>query len=196
MLLFQYPPKIDKRTAQLVEFNASKERKKIRKNAVKSVAVGLVILALSFFVSNIAVKFFVFLVAGFNMFTAYLLYKSADQINDKNNWTRIYDDHIEHSQTGVVTGKITEITFYYDDVEKTSQNALGEMVFTFKNTERIKVLVKTKKENREVAVKNNGFSLYFVNSKPKLFLIENLYDKINYPKKNYIVIQDDEDESF
>ena len=196
MLLYEYPPKIDKRTAQLVEFSAANESKKIKKNATKSLIIGIFIVMIALFIPQTVVKIFILLIAGFNIFTAYLLYKSAEQINDKNNWTRIYDDHIEHSQTSVVSGKATEISFYYDDVEKTSQNLLGEMVFNLKNTENTKVFVKTKKGTKEAPVKNNTVSLYFVNSKPKIFLIDNLYEKINYPKKNYLVIEDDEDTDF
>lgn len=194
MLLYEYPPKVDKRTAQLLEFSASGERKKIRKNALKSVILGLLIAVIALFVDNLVVKIIVLLISAFNFFTSYLLYKSASQINDKNNWTRIYDDHIEHSQSGVVIGKTFEITVYYDDILRSYQNSMGELVFELNKTDNTVYRMISKKKTDDLIVKDYKLSLYFVNSKPKLYLIDNLYEKIKYPKKNYIPYEDDDEE--
>ncbi len=194
MLLYEYPPKVDKRTAQLVEFSAARERKKVKKNAAKSAVLGVLIAIIAFIVDVIWVKIFILLIAAFNLFTAYLLYKSSTQINDKNNWTKIYDDHIEHSQSGVVIGKTFEMIIFYDDVLRTTQNSMGELVFELKTTDRATYRMISKKGSNDVVIKNNSLSFYFINSKLKLFLIDNLYDKIKYPKKDYIPYEDDDDE--
>lgn len=194
MLLYEYPPKVDKRTAQLLEFSAVGERKKVRKNALKSIVIGLIIVLIGIFIDNIPVKILILFIGAYNLFAAYLLYKSASQINDNNNWTKIYDDHIEHSQSGVVVGKTFEMTFYYDDILRTTQNSMGELVFEFTNTDKVTYRIISKKGSDDLIVKDNKLSLYFLNSKPKLYLIENFYEKIKYPKKNYLPYEDDEDE--
>lgn len=194
MLLYEYPPKQDKRTSSIIEFNASMERKKIRKNAVKNVVIGVAIAALSFAVPNIPVRIFVLTLAGFELFIAYFLYRSTLSINSKNNCSRIYDDHIEHRQTGVMSGRITEFNVCYEDIESSAQNAVGDLVIKLNENNSAEMKRVKGGKIEALPIKNNCVVLVFNNSEPKYYLINNLYEKIRYPKKEYLPYVDDEEE--
>ena len=196
MLLYEYPPKCDKLTEQLVEFNASNERKKIRRNALKNVLLALVIFVISFFIENAVVRIFVVLLSLLSLGSAYVIYLSSDQLNDKRSKTKIYDDRIEHSQTGVFLNRITEFVVPFDDVESSAQNIMGDMVFRLKNGHNVSVKVVSKGKERGGKIKDNCVTLLFANTKPKLFLIDNLHERINYPKKNYLPLEDDDEDDW
>ena len=68
MLLYEYPPKVDKRTAQLLEFSAAGERKKVRKNATKSIVIGLIIVLIGVLIDNIPVKIHLQINTGLNRY--------------------------------------------------------------------------------------------------------------------------------
>lgn len=194
-LLYQYPPKIDRKTAQLRKFNDSLERKKYNKNAVKNVAVALIMGIIAFFIPTAAVKIFVFLLSAMSFFSAYLLYKCGESINSPDNWTKIYEDRIEHSQINVISNKITQFCIKFDDIENSRQNAIGELVFVLKDGHGATVTSISKGRETNQKIKNNSVSISFINSKPKMYLINNMYSQIKYPKKNYNIIEDDEDEN-
>lgn len=196
MLLYEYPPKNDKRTAQLLEFHACAERKKIRKNALKSLILSVIVAAVALFIPEIAVKIVVLLVAAVGLVSAYLVYFSSKQINSKNDWTKIYDDRIEHSQTAVASNRVTHFCINYEDIKSSRQNIIGELVLKLKEDNNVRVTVSDGKTVKEKAVRDNCVTLYFSNSKPKLYLINNLYEKIGYPKKDYVAIEDDDEDEY
>lgn len=194
MLLYEYPPEQDKRTSSIIEFNASMERKKIRKNAIKNVVIGVAVAALSFAVPNIPIRIFVLALSGFELFIAYFLYRSTLSINSKNDRTKIYDDHIEHRQTGVMSGRITEFNICYEDIESSAQNAVGDLVIKLKEKNNAEVKRVKGDKTEALPLKNNCALLVFNSSEPKYYMINNLYEKIKYPKKEYLPYVDDEEE--
>lgn len=194
MLLYQYPPKSDKRTKQLLEFHAAGERKKLKKEAFKNIVIALSVILLTFFIDNIAVKIFTLAVSAFFVFLAYVICTSAKQYNNNNDWTRIYDDKIEHSQNCFASQKVMEFTVKYSDIESTHQDWLGRLIINLKEDHTVKAAVKKRDTIKALKIKKNCISLSFNNTQPKLYLIKEMSEKIKYPKKEYISYKDYEDD--
>ncbi len=196
MLVYQYPPKIDRTTMQMQEFNASLERKKYKKDSLKTVFLGLLLFAISFFVPFVPVKILLYVFCLFHVFMGILVYNYAKNINSKDNFTKIYDDRIEHSQKSPVTMRVKKFTVFFDDVEKSCQNVVGELCITLKSEHKSVCQVVTKDGVSEINIKNNQISLCFPDPEPKLYIINEFYEKIHYPKKVYREIIDDEEDEY
>ena len=94
---------------------------------------------------------------------------------DSGAYTKIYDDYIEHKQASLFNLKKTnykEVTVFYSDILSSSQDAFGNLQIKLKTGEII--------------------SLYFCDTDAKLYLINNLYKEIKYPKKEYRDLSADE----
>lgn len=196
MLIYQFPPRVDKTTKQLEEFNASVQRKKIRKDGFKNLVLGLILFAISFFVPFVPVKILLYVLTAFYFFLAYMVFHYAKWINTSDSWTKVYDDRIEHSQIGALTSRVIVSTVYFEDIVSSSQNMIGELCIKLKENHKSKLSQTKNGQTTPIEIKDNVISMFFDNPKPKLYLINEMYDRIKYPKKEYNVIEDDEDDEY
>lgn len=194
MLLYEYPPKLDRHGKQLKAVHDIEEHKKMQKNMYKNLLLGGIIIILGCIIPVMIIKILVLLIGAGNIVTAYLLYRFSAMSRDTKCFTRIYDDRIEHCQGNMITGNHTEITISYDDILRSYQNPSGKLCVCLKEGHSVKLVSEKTNKRAEKELENNMVTLDFQDTKAKLFLIDKLYDKIKYPKKNYNVIEDEEDE--
>ena len=105
MLLYEYPPKLSRRDKQLKAANDLAEHRKMQKGLYKSLALGAVILVIAVIVKPVILKIVFALIGGGNILVALLLYRYSALSRSTECYTRIYDDHIEHRQGSVLSGK-------------------------------------------------------------------------------------------
>ncbi|MBR6874504.1 MAG: hypothetical protein IKN17_13455 [Ruminococcus sp.] len=192
MLLYEYPPKLNRQQRQQKALSDLTEHKKMRKALYRNLLIGCGIGVIAFFVPVAVVRILLLLIACGNIAVALLLYRYSAMSRDTECYTRIYDDYIEHKQGSLLTGKYMEVVIEYEDVEKTEQDPQGRLVFTLCKDAAIIVKGTTKRAAKEL--EHDQITLTFQDTRAKLFLINELHEKIKYPKKNYNVIEDEEDE--
>lgn len=194
MLLYEYPPASDRAGMQRKAIRDLEEHKKMQKNMYKNLLLAAIIIAIGFLASPVIIKVVLWIIGVGNTITALLLYNVSSLSRNTKIYTKIYDDKIENCQAGIISKDLTYITFYYEDSIESYQNNRGDLLVKLKPGYKSSVYVEDKKEKRQVKPENNMLKLRFHDTKAKLFLIENLYEKINYPHKDYNVIEDEEDE--
>lgn len=192
MLLYEYPPKLNRQQRQLKAASDLAEHKKMRKGLYRNLLIGCVIGVIAFFVPVVIVRILLILIAAGNMAVAFLLYRYSAMSRDTECFTRIYADRIEHKQGSLLTKKYMTVTLDYSDIERSEQDPRGKLVFTLKSDASPKLEGMTKRTSKEL--EQHKLTLYFQDTGAKLFLINELHEKIHYPKKNYNVIEDEEDE--
>lgn len=194
MLLYEFPPKLDRKSRQLKAMHDLQEHKKMQKNMYKNLVLAAVIIAISFLVSVVLIKILLILIGVGNAAVALLLYQYTALSRDTKCYTKIFDDKIEHKQNSMISKKYTIAEIFYDDIEKSYQTNSGRLVFCLKKDFKSSFSIEEKGKIIKFIPQNNSFEMKFQDTKAKLFLIDNLYEKIKYPKKNYKVIDDEEDE--
>lgn len=194
MLLYEYPPKLDRRGKQLKAAHDIEEHKKMLKNMYKNLILGIVIILLGLFVKLPIIKIIVILIGVGNIVVSYLLYRYSAMSRDTKCYTRIYDDKLEHCQGSIISGTHTTFEIFYDDIIKSEQDPRGDLLVYLKEDNNVEAASDKSDKKLDAALKNHMLTLRFQDTKAKLFLIENLYKKIKYPKKNYNIIEDEEDE--
>ena len=194
MLLYEYPPKLSRRDKQLKAANDLAEHKKMQKGLYKSLALGAVILVIAVIVKPVILKIVFALIGGGNILVALLLYRYSALSRSTECYTRIYDDHIEHRQGSVLSGKYFSCVIKYDAIKKSEQDPRGNMVFYFKDSADTSGVITEPSSRKARELEKGSLTLSFQDTRAKLYLIENLSEQIGYPKKNYNVIEDEEDE--
>lgn len=194
MILYEYPPKLDKQGKQLKIVHDIEEHKKMRKNMYKNLILAAIIFTAGFFPQLMIIKVILWVIGGGNALTALLLYNVSALSRDSKLYTRIYEDRLEHCQGSTFSKKHTYIEFYYDDAEKSYQDRQGDLIVELKNGYKTSVYVEDKNSKIKVSPENNQLRIKFQDTRAKLFLIENFYEQIKYPHKEYNVIEDEEDE--
>ncbi|MBQ8967890.1 hypothetical protein [Ruminococcus sp.] len=192
--IYIFPPKLSRTEKQAKAMNDIAEHRKMSKQMYRNLILAGIIFVLAILVKVIVIKVLLMAVAVGNAAVGVLLYRFYALSRDTGLYTRIYPDRIEHLQKLGLMGDMLEVTLYYDEVEKTSQDSRGNMCFTLKEAERSKFSKVRRKGGQEKYQPKDGLLvLKFVDTKAKLTLIDKLHDEINYPKKNYNVITDDDD---
>ena len=198
MLLYEYPPKLSHAGRQAKALHDLEQHRKIRRNMIKNIIIAAVILALSFFVNVLIVKAVLIVIALANAAVGGLLYWYNMLSFDTKLYSRIYDDHLEHSQRVGFSKRYLHAVIAYADVEKSEQDNHGNLLVTLKNENSAELFTCDENgENRQAyELKDNTVSLRFADTKAKLTLVSDLYEKINYPHKEYKVIEDDDDDYY
>ena len=194
MPLYEYPQALDRQTRQLKAIQDLEEHKKMQKNMYKNLILAAIIITIGFFANLLIIKVVLWLIGIGNIITAVLLYNVSALSRDSKIYTKIYSDRLEHCQCNPITKSYTYITFYYDDAIESYQNNRGDIVVKLKDNYNTQVFLESKNEKKEIKPENNLLKLKFQDTKAKLFLIDNLYEQIKYPHKEYNVIEDEEDE--
>lgn len=174
-LLYEYPKKNISSSEKVALANEKiNERKKVNKMMLKSAVLLVVLLILAAFVKVVWLKVVLIIIGLFSFLTSLLFANSIRLSLDNDIFVKIYDDHIESFQPPAFGVKKRRITINYDEVIESNQTTLGSISFKLKG--------------------NKSESIYFTDGAAKRFFIENCYDKINYPKKEYIDYPDIEEE--
>ena len=175
VLLYKFPKKLSASEQIEQAGERMKINKKIRKLRIQNIILLAVIIILLWRVPVIWLKlltaFILLIYIAFNS----LIIMSVRRQEDSGAYTKIYDDRIEHKQANLFNLKKTnyrEVTVFYNDIKSSYQDAFGNMQFRLIGGEIV--------------------SLYFCDTDAKLYLINNLYDKIKYPKKVYRDLSSDE----
>ena len=192
MLLYEYPPKLNRTRRQQKAVNDLAEHRKMRRGLYRNLIIGCVIGVIGIFVPVMIVKVLLWLIAAANITVALLLYRFSAMSRDTECFTRIYDDHIEHKQGSLLSQKYLTVSLMYSDVERSEQTPQGALVFYLKDGAAPSLEGDTAKAQKELS--QNRLTLVFQDTNAKLFLVNELYGKINYPRKEYRVIEDEEDE--
>ena len=192
MLLYEYPPKLNRQQRQQKALNDLGEHKKMQRGLYRSLIIGSAIGVLAFFVPVILVRILLLLIAAGNIAVALLLYRYSAMSRDTECYTRIYDDHIEHKQGSLLTKKYMTVSLGYQDIVRSEQTPQGRLVFTLAENASVSADGGGKRVQRELS--EHKLTLTFQDTKAKLYLIGELYEQIKYPKKDYNVIEDEEDE--
>ena len=192
MLLYEYPPKLSKREQLAKAAHDLEEHRKMQRNMYKNLIIAAVIIVIGFVAPPVIVKVILWLIGAGNMIVAYLLYRVYALSRDADCYTRIYDDHIEHSQKTLITKIKTEIVLSFADIEKSYQDKKGHLIVCLK--EKAKPEVKSSKPYKfmDSELSSGRLMLDFQDTRAKLYLIDNLYEQIHYPKKEYNIIEDDD----
>ena len=198
MLVYEYPPKMNRVEKQAKAAHDLAQHAKIRRNMLKNLILAAVIIGISFFVGNIFVRILLIIIGLANAAVGCLLYWYNMLSFDANVYSRIYDDHIEHSQRMGFSKRYLHADISYADVEKSEQDNHGNLVVTLKENAKPKLFTSDEngRDEQEFPVQDNTVTLKFVDTKAKLTLVGDLYEKINYPHKEYKVIDDDDDDYY
>ena len=192
MLLYEYPPKLNRVQKQQKAVSDLAEHKKMNKALIRSLLIGTGIFVLALFVDLVIVKILLILLAVGNIAVSLLLYRFSAMMFDTDLYTRIYDDHIEHRQGRMFGRKHMDVSLAYEDIAGSEQTPQGKMVFTLRDDASPSVEGADKRTLAELS--QHKLTLYFQDLNAKLYLINVLYIKIKYHKKEYNVIEDEEDE--
>ncbi len=195
MLLYEYPEKTDRLTAQLKRAETIRQAKKLRKNAVINCVLAAVLVIFVFAAEVVWVKIFIALAGLMTAFSGIVMLEEAAQAYHEPARTLIYDDRLEHTQRLPHRGTTVSYTVSYEDILSSSQNMTGGLILTLREGAAVGVRSERKGVVSEKVENLASVTLYFENVKPKLFLINQLSDKIKYPKKEYLVVEDNDDET-
>ena len=190
MLLYEYPPKLDRQGKQLKAAHDLQERAKMMKNMYKNILLGIVMILIGAFVPFVIV----ILIGILNLAVGVLLYRYSEMYRDTACYTRIYDDRLEHCQSFFITGKKLTANILFEDIVRSEQTPSGNMIFYFRENAKPQISSDAKGGRWKKELEKGSITLFFQDTKAKLYLIENLSDKIKYPKKEYRKIEDEEDE--
>ena len=175
MLLYKFPKKLSASEQIEQAGERIKLNKKIRRLKIQNIIILAVICILLWRVPLVLLKFLTAFILLLCIVFNCLILMVVKRQEDSGAYTKIYDDHIEHKQASLYNLKKTnykEVTVFYSDILSSSQDAFGNLQIKLKNGEIV--------------------SLYFCDTDAKLYLINNLYKEIKYPKKEYRDLSADE----
>lgn len=195
MLVYEYPPKLNRAEKQAKAAHDLAQHAKIRRTMIRNMILAAVIITMSFFVSLLIIRVILIIIGLANAAVGGLLYWYGMLSFDAKVYSRIYDDHIEHSQRMGFAKKYLYADIAYEDIEKSEQDPHGNLVIKLKETHKAKLCTADENGGNEqpYPLADNTVTLRFADTKAKLTLVNDLYDKINYPHKEYKVITDDDD---
>ena len=192
MLMYSYPPKLDKREQVLKAAHDLEEHRKMQRNMYKNLIIASAIVVIGFLAPVMIVKVLLWLIGAGNIFVALLLYRVYALSRSTECYTRIYDDHIEHCQITLITRIKTEIVLEYKDIERSYQDKRGKLIVCLKSGAQPSVTSSKPYKFMDSEISQGRLFLDFQDTRGKLFLIENLHEQIHYPKKEYNIIEDDD----
>ena len=192
--IYVFPPKLSRTEKQAKAMNDLAEHRKMSRQMYKNLILAGVIFAIGVIIKVIFIKVLMFALAIGNAAVGIILYRYYTLSRDTRLYTRIFPDRIEHLQKRGLTGDMLSIVLYYDEVERTSQDSRGNMCFKLKECRRsVFTIVGRKGGESPYQPKDGLLVVKFIDTKAKLTLIDKLHEEINYPKKNYNVITDEDD---
>ena len=192
MLLYEYPPHLDKREQIAKASHDLAEHRKMQRNMYKNLIIAAVLIVIGIIAPPMIVKVILCLIGAGNAAVAVLLYRVYALSRDTDLYTRIYDDRLEHCQKTLVTGIKTEIAISFSDIERSYQDKRGHLIVCLKSGAKPSVKSSKPYKFMDSELAAGRLMLDFQDTRAKLYLIENLYEQIGYPKKEYNIIEDDD----
>ena len=97
--VYEYPPKLSRAERQVKAAHDIEEHRKMQRNMYKNILLGVVIIIIgAVFASAVFAKVLLILLGACNCSVGGLMYWYYSLSRDADVYTRIYEDHIEHSQ--------------------------------------------------------------------------------------------------
>ena len=192
-VLYEYPPKLTRQARQQKALHDLEEHRKMRRTMYKNLILGGIIIVIGIIAPNVIVKMILILLGLANIAVGGLLYWYFAYYRTADVYTRIFDDHIEHSQRKGLSGDYLEVSIFYDEVGKSWQTNSGLMVFELSEVTKSQFMIRHKNGSTEKLSPPDKCELSFQDTGAKLYLIEKLWEQIKYPHKEYNVIDDDDD---
>lgn len=193
-LIYEFPPKLSRGEKQAKAANDLAEHKKMTSQMYKNLVAAGMIFLMAVFVKPVIVKLLLMALAAANALVGAVLYRFYTLSRDTRLYTRIYPDRLEHLQRLGLMGDMLKVTLYFDEVERSSQDGMGNMCFKLKELQRTELeRVDKKGRSSGYTPKDKLLTLRFIDTKAKLTLIEKLHEEIGYPKKDYRTITDEDD---
>ncbi len=135
--VYEYPPKLSRAERQVKAAHDIEEHRKMQRNMYKNILLGIVIMIIgAVFASAVFAKVLLILLGACNCSVGGLMYWYYSLSRDADVYTRIYEDHIEHSQRMGLSKSYLHICLYYEEVEKSYQTNKGRLVCVLKNVEK------------------------------------------------------------
>lgn len=182
MILYQFPKKkcvLDKRAEKN---NSIVEGKKLKKNLIISIAVSLIIIAVSFYSEVWWVMTICILIAIYNFSVSYIAYRIFIQYSSDKVYTKLFDNKIIHCQPCLFNNKIKRFEIKYEDITFSEQGRLGEFDIHLNDNHTSQVTLNYKDKNVPIVLKNNIAILKFSSIEPKMYIIDNLASQFKYSK--------------
>lgn len=198
MLVYEYPPKLSHGAKQAKAIRDLEQHARIRRNMIRNLLLAAVLIVIACFVGVIIIKLLLIMIGAANAAVGMLLYWYGMLSFDENVYSRIYDDHLEHSQTIGLSKRYLHINIAYKDIRSSEQDSRGNLIVRL-NENNGAVLFTTDEngqDKQDFYVQGDALTLKFVDTKAKLTLVNDLYEQINYPHKQYNVIDDDDDDYY
>lgn len=198
MLVYEYPPKLSRGARQAKAAQDLQQHAKIRRNMIRNLVIAAFIIVISFFVKVLLIKILLIIIGIANAAVGMLLYRYGMLSFDANVYSRIYDDHIEHSQRVGYTKRYLHVDIAYADIESSEQDNLGNLVVKLIGGSKARLFTADENgENKQdFDVQDSTVTLKFADTKAKLTLVNDFYEQIHYPHKEYNVIDDDDDDYY
>lgn len=197
MLIYEFPPKLNRMERQAKALHDLEEHRKIKKNMLKNLILGTIIIALSFFTDILLIKAVLIIIGVLNIAVGVILYSISSYDSDNKIYSRIYDDHLEHCQKIYLTNKYLCGVIFYNEVSHSEQDTKGNMIFYMKNFDKSELWAEDRNGLKsEYKLRDGTIKMHFADVKAKLTLVNDLYEKISYPKKEYNVIDDETDDYY
>ena len=155
--VYEYPPKLSRAERQVKAAHDIEEHRKMQRNMYKNILLGVVIIIIgAVFASAVFAKVLLILLGACNCSVGGLMYWYYSLSRDVDVYTRIYEDHIEHSQRMGLSKSYLHICLYYEEVEKSYQTNKGRLVCVLKNVEKSSFVVKDKEGREKAFVPEDG----------------------------------------
>lgn len=185
MLLFSYPPPMTVNEKRIFKFNAKINNTKYKKALRKNLIISIIIISISFLSDSLLGKLLLIGVAIFNSLLALFVYKQGCIDISSNSFTKIYDDKIVHSEPFKFFNRYKKFVIEYDTIISSMQDLTGNFVFLINKDCYDIDIVKNNSKLKTKHIKNNKISVRFYSSDTKLYIINNLSDKVKYKAKGY-----------
>lgn len=198
MLIYEFPPKLNRIEKQAKAVHDLEEYKKMRQNMFKNLILGIVIIVMGILAKVTLISVVLMIIGGVNIAVGIVVYSLMSLSRDTNSYSRIYEDKIEHKQRIGLSQKYLKCVIYYDEIAKSFQDSHGNMIINFEKLQKSEFseIDADDKNEKKYEIQNNEIKLKFIDIKSKLTLIEKCSDKIKYPKKNYNIINDEEGDDY
>lgn len=172
MVLYEYPTKTEKAVMRRQAAVSAAKRKKLRVRSILTYIISAAVFLLGLTAEGVfakaAICFLAVFAAGLNVVTSQLAFMGMPDEN-----TIVTDNGFTH-ETKPFAKKKQRFEISFDDIEKTEQDGLGDLVIKMKSGEML--------------------TIHFQVTKTKLFLLNELHEKLKYDKKQYNIISDDDAE--
>lgn len=194
--IYEYPGGMTRSERQAAALLRLEQHRKLRRQMIRNIILAAVIGALSFLCPVIFIRVLLILIALGNLGVGLVLYSIQLAAIDEGQFLKVYPDRLEHRMALGLTGKHQTSVIYFDEIVSAKQDSLGRLAVTVSPSKdsRSRFYIEDRQGRRtDLLLKDNTVQLRFPEAAPKLWLIENCWEKLHYPKKEYKKLDDSDD---